>query len=318
MPTPKRHRVVIWGLGFGIWDFKHANKRTYLQRHRDCRSADRSSGLVPRRRLDPSCLQDRWLADDAVAGQCDRIPRGSGVSPSRSVRDVGTADGEAVNAQRRRHYRQGLRAGAEDRGRCVVAALRRLARGDAEQVRAERRSALMVAASGSAPASPERADASRRVLFVTGKLAEPALRRVLSEADLPFSADVAVMRITVAALMTTEWIARFLEVPSGTDLVMIPGLCEGDAAAVAASTGVRVEKGPKDLREIPQYFGRAEAARDYGAWDIEILAEINNAPRLTPAAIHAAAEYFRTTGADVIDIGCTPGLQFPNLGAIVR
>ena len=167
----------------------------------------------------------------------------------------------------------------------------------------------------------ERANASRgvrRVLFVTGKLAEPALRRVLSEADLPFSVDVAVMRITVAALMTTEWIARFLEVPSGIDLVMIPGLCEGDVGAVAAGTGVRVEKGPKDLREIPHYFGRAEAARDYGAWDIEILAEINNAPRLTPAAIRAAAEYFRTSGADVIDIGCTPGLQFPNLGAIVR
>ena len=89
-----------------------------------------------------------------------------------------------------------------------------------------------------------------RVLFVTGKLAEPALRRVLAEADLPFSVDVAVMRITVAALMTTDWIARFLDVPAGTDLVMIPGLCEGDTGIVADRTRVRVEKGPKDLREI--------------------------------------------------------------------
>ena len=38
------------------------------------------------------------------------------------------------------------------------------------------------------------------MLFVTGKLAEPALRRVLAEAHLPFETDVAVMRITVAAL----------------------------------------------------------------------------------------------------------------------
>ena len=157
-----------------------------------------------------------------------------------------------------------------------------------------------------------------RVLFVTGKLAEPALRRVLTQADLPFSADVAVLRITVAALMTTEWIARHLDVPSGTDLVMIPGLCEGDVGAIAAQMGTRVEKGPKDLREIPQYFGRAETVRDYGAWDIEILAEINNAARLTPQAIRAAADYFHTSGADVIDIGCTPGLPFPNLGAAVR
>jgi dihydropteroate synthase-like protein len=157
-----------------------------------------------------------------------------------------------------------------------------------------------------------------RVLFVTGKLAEPALRRVLSEAQLPFDAEVAVMRITVAALMTTEWLARFLEVPAGIDLVMIPGLCEGDVAAVRDKTGVQVQKGPKDLREIPQHFGRAEAARDYGAWDIEILAEINNAPRLTHQQIHVAAEYFRSSGADVIDIGCTPGLDFPNLEEVVR
>jgi dihydropteroate synthase-like protein len=157
-----------------------------------------------------------------------------------------------------------------------------------------------------------------RVLFVTGRLAEPALRRVLSHADLPFSAEVAVLRITVAALMTTEWIARHLDVPPGTDLVMIPGLCEGDVGAIGAPAGTRVEKGPKDLREIPQYFGRAEAARDYGAWDIEILAEINNAPRLTPQAIRAAADYFQASGADVIDIGCTPGLPFPNLREVVR
>ena len=45
--------------------------------------------------------------------------------------------------------------------------------------------------------------APRRVLFVTGRLAEPALRRVLAEMAPPFAYDVSVLRITVAALMTT-------------------------------------------------------------------------------------------------------------------
>ena len=158
----------------------------------------------------------------------------------------------------------------------------------------------------------------RRVLFVTGKLAEPALRRVLEEMQPPFEARVAVLRITVAALMTTPWIARFLEVPAGTDLVLIPGLCEGDLAVLRDKFGVAVEKGPKDLREIPGYFGQAAAAANYGAYRIEILAEINNAPRLTRSDILAAAEYYRASGADVIDVGCTPGLAFPELADVVR
>ena len=158
----------------------------------------------------------------------------------------------------------------------------------------------------------------RRVLFVTGKLAEPALRRVLAEMQPAFAYDVAVLRITVAALMTMEWIARHLPTPVSAELVLVPGLCEGDPRVLADAVGVPVEKGPKDLREIPQHFGRAAIARDYGAWDIEILAEINNAPRLTRAAIRAAAESFRASGADIIDIGCTPGLPFPALGDVVR
>ena len=159
--------------------------------------------------------------------------------------------------------------------------------------------------------------APTRVLFVTGRLAEPALRRVLSDMAPPFACEVAVMKITVAALMTTPWIARSLDVPPGTDLIVVPGLCEGDPEAIQQQAGVSVAKGPKDLRELPRYFGRPSAALDYGAFDIEIVAEINDAPRLTLDEIRRQASYYKDGGADIIDIGCTPGVPFEALGNVV-
>ena len=100
---------------------------------------------------------------------------------------------------------------------------------------------------------------SSRVLFVTGKLAEPSLRRVL--ADLAPAAgiepEVAVLPITVAALLTTEWIARQLQIPNATNRVILPGFCRGDLSAIQSSDGVPVERGPKDLRDLPEYLRRA-------------------------------------------------------------
>src|SRR5437868_11914757 len=108
------------------------------------------------------------------------------------------------------------------------------------------------------------------VLFVTGKLAEPALRRVLAELAprAGFDYSVAVLPITVAALTTTPWVARHLTVPPGVARVVLPGLCAGDLAAVADVAGVPVERGPADLRDLPEFFQSDKPKSDYGAFDI--------------------------------------------------
>src|SRR6059036_1209861 len=265
--------------------------------------------MVVRRRLDPPQLQDGRLAHHADARERHRLHRRSRVPPPRSRRHVGSSDREAPEPRGRRNHGQRLRAGEAARGVGAVAAEGRRARGDAEQVRAVGRPAVTSAPADAGP---------QRVLFVTGKLAEPALRRTLTDMAPAFAHEVAVMKITVAALMTTPWIARFLDVPAGTDLVLIPGLCEGDVAVIAEKVGTRVEKGPKDLRQIPEYFGRAAATRAYGASDIEIVAEVNNAPRLAREALRREAEHYRAHGADIIDVGCTPGREFPELAGVVR
>lgn len=155
-----------------------------------------------------------------------------------------------------------------------------------------------------------------KILFVTGRLAEPALRDVLQELAPAsgFESEVAVLPISVAALLTPRWVAAHLEQMPGIDRVILPGHCRGDLAAVEDAVGAPVELGPEDLRDLPRHFGRGRTNReDYGRFDIEILAEINHAPTLARDELLALAEHFRSEGADVIDVGCDPGQRWTAL-----
>jgi hypothetical protein len=159
--------------------------------------------------------------------------------------------------------------------------------------------------------------ARERIHFVTGKLAEHSLRHVL-EALAPrvgFDCSVQVLNITVAALMTTPWIARRLVVPPGTTRVILPGACSGSLAAFQGVTDVPVERGPEDLRRLDEFFGQqSRDLADYGAFDIEIIAEINHAPRLSRPALLAEARRLVAAGADRIDVGCDPGDTWAGVG----
>jgi dihydropteroate synthase len=160
-----------------------------------------------------------------------------------------------------------------------------------------------------------------RLLFVTGRLAEFSLRQVLEDLAprAGFKAEVAVLPISVAALMTPRWVARHLEVPEGTSRVVLPGHCRGDLTAVTEKAGTEVVLGPEDLRDLPRYVGVDDVCRDgYGAFDIEIIAEINHAPRLELADILSQADRFIAEGADRIDIGCDPGETWAGVGTVAK
>jgi dihydropteroate synthase len=160
-----------------------------------------------------------------------------------------------------------------------------------------------------------------RCLFVTGRLAELALRRVLDDLapQVGFAAEVVVLPISVAALMTPKWVARHLECPPGIERVILPGSCHGDLAPIVENArGAAVERGPDDLRDLPRFFGReTERHPNYGGFDIEILAEINHSPALEHADMLRQAERFASEGADVIDLGCNPGESWQGVGDAV-
>jgi dihydropteroate synthase len=142
-----------------------------------------------------------------------------------------------------------------------------------------------------------------KYLFVTGKLAAPALRTTLQRANPPFDYEIAVMKITVAALMTTAWIAKHLDVPPGVTRIMIPGMCQGDVEVLSERFDTPAEKGPADLKQLPRHLGQADALASYGARDVRVFAEINNVPAMSRERILELAGYYRDAGADVIDLG---------------
>ena len=83
--------------------------------------------------------------------------------------------------------------------------------------------------------------------------------------------------------------------------------------------GVPFELGPKDLHDLPEFFGReGQPPPDFSSYTIEILAEINHVPQLSDAEIETTADSYRAGGADVIDLGCVPGESWPRAGEVTR
>ncbi len=151
-------------------------------------------------------------------------------------------------------------------------------------------------------------------LFLTGHLAEPHLRRVLGELEpLGFDYEVLDIGLSVAGLMTADMIARRVRDPRGADRVMVPGLCAGDLDAVGRRLGVPVVRGPEDLKDLPEFFGRGGRPVDLSRYDVRIFAEIVDAPDLGVEGILERAARYAEDGADVIDLGCLPGRAFEHL-----
>jgi dihydropteroate synthase-like protein len=146
--------------------------------------------------------------------------------------------------------------------------------------------------------------------FVTGRLAEFALRAVVTklavERDFAYTIDV--LPITVAALMSPAWIARHIQVAPEATRVILPGYCHGDLAPLTALTTVPLQIGPRDLQLLPEFLGgKNQRPAEYGRYDIQIIAEINHAPRQPLAEIIHQAKSLADDGADFIDVGCDPG-----------
>ncbi|MEI7699213.1 MAG: DUF6513 domain-containing protein [Planctomycetia bacterium] len=160
----------------------------------------------------------------------------------------------------------------------------------------------------------------RTYLFVTGRLAEVSLREVLEtvSAKAGFDYEIAVPGIQVAALMHVSLLRRRLTVPEHVERVIVPGWCQGDLAELTEHFGKPFQKGPRDLNDLPEYFGVGKRrAADLSRYSIEIIAEINHATRMPLEEIQRQSRAMMNAGANLIDIGGVPGESSPRIGEIV-
>jgi dihydropteroate synthase-like protein len=157
------------------------------------------------------------------------------------------------------------------------------------------------------------------IVFLTGRLAQPSLERVLGGIEsAPFTWEVREIGLQVAALMTADMIRRRVPLPVQADRIMVPGRCRGDLDALTAHFGMPVQRGPEELKDLPRFFNRAAKPIDLSEYEVAIFAEIVDAPRLSVDAIVARARLLRADGADVIDLGSLPETRFDHLADSVK
>ena len=153
-----------------------------------------------------------------------------------------------------------------------------------------------------------------RILFLTGRLAHDSLCREIEGLEKRnFSYRVHELGLQVAGLMTADMIRRRLPPVDDVQRIVVPGLCGGDVETLSRTYGVPVERGPKDLKDLPEYFGTAGRETDLTEHRVTIIAEIVDAPNMGVDRILERAAAYRADGADVIDLGCLPGVAFPHL-----
>lgn len=164
-------------------------------------------------------------------------------------------------------------------------------------------------------------NSTESIHFVTGRLAESAVREIVHQlADQHgFLYSIDVLPITVAALMTPKWLMRHLKIPSEATKVLLPGYLLPHIDEIRKAIAIPVECGPKDVRDLPTLFGKKRfRSADYGEYQIEIIAEINYAPRLSLEQLITEAKRLTAMGANRIDLGCEPGMRWNEATESVR
>ena len=145
---------------------------------------------------------------------------------------------------------------------------------------------------------------AEKLLFITGHLAEARVTQTVAGLGLPEGSwRVANIGIKVAALMTEAIVRNRLKPPLEASRVILPGRCRMDLASLESHFGVPFERGPDEIIDLPQHFGKDGKPPDLSKHDLRIFAEIVEAPTVPIERLLERAREHTAAGAGVIDIG---------------
>ena len=152
-----------------------------------------------------------------------------------------------------------------------------------------------------------------KIMFVTGKLAERQLKRILKAMKPEFSYKINQIGVNVAALMSENILMRRVTKDDEIDKIIVPGKFRGDLEKLSRFFNVPVKRGPDDLRHLPDYFGLDGYEENLTEYDCLIFAEIVDATILSTSQIIERANQYKKDGANIIDLGCMPDTNFKHL-----
>ena len=162
-------------------------------------------------------------------------------------------------------------------------------------------------------------------IFITGKLALPSMKNTLKRLDLEYDYEIIQLPITVAALMDSRFIIRNLRKKASEYLntdekleIIIPGRSQAELDKISSAfenSNLVFLKGPDEIMDLPEFLGKERTAVNIEdkQKDNKIIAEINEAALISVEEITAKADYYNKSGADIIDLGCVNGREFPHL-----
>ncbi len=160
-----------------------------------------------------------------------------------------------------------------------------------------------------------------KILFLTGRLAQVNLQKVLASITPPsFSWEIKEIGLQVAGLMTSDMIMRRLKSYNYNtfDKIIVPGRCRGDLKKLSLDLGIEIIRGPEEMKDIPKFFNKKSFSPVISAYDILIFAEIVDATKLSIDQILTKATDFKNLGANVIDLGCLPETEFSHLEESIK